>query len=65
MRVTSLDEERWILVSEDTFNAIRFGVGLRVDVVENAIHSMPDEMHVDPRIHEHLNDGGIVVIHCA
>jgi hypothetical protein len=64
MRVTSLDE-RWILVSEETFNDIRFGVGLTVDHMTDAIHVSPDTIALDERIHEHLNDGGIVVIHCG
>ena len=56
-------EERWILVSEDTFNILRFGVGTP-DMMADAIHARPDSMELDERIHEHLNEGGIVVIHC-
>ena len=52
-------------MSEETFNDMRFGFDLNVDRVAEAVHSRPDEMHIDPNIHEHLNDGGIVVIHCA
>lgn len=64
MRVTSL-AERWVLVSEETFNDIRFGVCNDIDVVAQALHATPETIDLDERIHEHLNEGGIVVIHCG
>lgn len=54
--------ERWVLVSEDTFNDIRFGVGM-TDVMDGALHATPDTID-DERVHEHLNQGGIVIITC-
>ena len=60
-----MTEERWVLMSEETFNDMRFGFDLNVDRVAEAVHSRPEAMQIDPNIHEHLNDGGIVVIHCA
>ena len=53
-------EERWILLSEEAFNRMRPDVG--ADVI--ALHTTPDAMEYDEDIHSHLDEGGIVVIHC-
>ena len=34
-------EERWVLMSEETFNDMRFGFDLNVDRVAEAVHSRP------------------------
>ena len=31
----------------------------------HALHARPETMDLDERINEHLNEGGIVVIHCG
>ena len=56
-------EETWMLMSTDVFDTIRT-VGTSRKLMAAAIHATPDEMEVDPNIHRHLNEGGIVVIHC-
>jgi hypothetical protein len=55
-------EETWVLMSTDVFNeASNIGTN---KLWFDALHATPDEMEVDPNIHRHLNDGGVVVIHC-
>ena len=52
----------WVLMSVDVFSDVR-AVGT-IRLWNEAIHASPVEMETDPNIHRHLNDGGVVIIHC-
>ena len=55
-------EETWVLMSSDVFNQASY-IGTN-KLWFNALHATPDEMETDLNVHRHLNEGGIVVIHC-
>lgn len=55
--------ERWLLMSESTFDAVRFGVGVP-DLLADAPCTTPDTIENDEHVHDHLNEGGIVIITC-
>lgn len=56
-------EEQWVLMGRGVFNKAR-KIG-SIKLWNEALHATPDEMETDPNVHRHLNEGGIVVIHCS
>ena len=59
-----MPDETWVLMSTDTLDEIS-DINSRVfELQTEAIHATPVEMETDPNIHRHLDDGGVVIIHC-
>ena len=59
-----MSEETWVLMSTRVLAGIDIGIADLEHLMGTVIHATPDEMEVDPNIHRHLNEGGMVIIHC-
>ena len=51
-------------MSTEMFRDIDIGVADMERLMRMVVHATPDELEMDPDISRHLNDGGVVIIHC-
>ena len=56
--------ESWVLMSTSVLGDIDIGVADIEKLMSRVLHATPEEMELDDDIHDHLDNGGIVIIHC-